>query len=86
MKTRNENGTGNRETIKNHAGTISLLTTITSSIWLSIAGENLLIWIIFLVSSITGIIHNYLLKNKKMTLVFTIFLVTNSIAIIRLII
>jgi len=73
-----------REKIQEMTGTVSLLTTIISAVWLAVAGENILIWAIYLVSSTTGITNNFLVKNRKMMLIFVIFTITNIIAILRL--
>lgn len=69
--------------IKELCGTISLVTTIISAVSIGMLGESLMIWVIYLVSAITGFINNVYYKNKKMTIVFLVFMVTNTMAIIR---
>lgn len=66
------------------AGYISLATTIVGAAWLSMAGENLVIWLLYLAASITGVANNVHVKNKKMVAIFAVYLVTNFVAITRL--
>lgn len=72
------------DTIEKYSGNMSLFFTVLCAIWLSVFGESELLWITYMIASVSGVINNHVHENKKMVLVFIVFCITNTIALIRL--
>lgn len=70
--------------LRDVSGTISMTLIIICAVSISILGELTVIWYIYVISAVTGVINNYLFRNKKMTNIFIIFTITNIISILRL--
>jgi len=64
-------------------GWLSLAFTMIGSTWISFAGENPLIWSIYICSATLGIIHNVREHNNSMLATFAFYLVMNVIALVR---
>lgn len=65
-------------------GYISLIFTMAGAIIVSFLGDYLIVWILYAIASITGIIHNKKTKNRSMLYTFIFYLIMNVIAMVRL--
>ena len=67
----------------NTAGSVSLGMTAAGAILIGVFGEHPLFWLIYLSAAITGTIYNAARGDRRMTAMFILFVVTNTIAFIR---
>jgi hypothetical protein len=72
--------------MKLNVGYVSLAFTMMAATIISFLGDYIIGWVLYVIASITGIIHNHSEKNRSMTATFVFFLIMNIVAIIRILI
>ena len=70
--------------LRDVSGTVSLGLIIICAVSISVLGESIVLWSVYIISAVAGVINNVLFRNKKMTVIFIVFTITNIVSIIRL--
>lgn len=70
--------------LRDVSGTVSMGLIILCAVSISVLGESIVLWSVYIISAVAGVINNVLFRNKKMTVIFVVFTITNIVSIIRL--